>query len=126
MSEVKATAKSINEIINETESIYSDPKNRGLHDNGGCQYLTLDGKMCAVGRCMIKPSVDMYGTVSGYDEFDLLLKPEYCNHPIRFWIDIQNWHDDDSNFTETNISISGITNLKKIRDKWEAIANGLQ
>ena len=117
------------EIIAETAAYYSNPSNRGKKPEGGCFYLTKDGKMCAFGRCMIDPSYlagyggledgEFLGANKGVTKHftQELLKPEYRGHNSSFWSALQNWHDDDSNFTETEISNIGILSLESLRTR---------
>lgn len=93
------------EIINETIKYYRTNL-RGIKANtlNSCQYLTEDGAMCAIGRCLINPQEAMdigIGDVHDfYDEsgenLDSMLKPEYIGHNYDFWSDLQSFHDDNA------------------------------
>lgn len=124
------------EIIDETEAAYSDPRNRGIGCDRFssvdiCVYVTVDGKMCAVGRCMIEPSPRMVGGAdillmendnrAGMLRLNLeeVLKPEYRGHPVSFWRSLQMWHDLPDNFTETSISEMGRQSLGLLRKRYE-------
>ncbi|KKL45995.1 hypothetical protein LCGC14_2350070, partial [marine sediment metagenome] len=70
-------------IIVETALYYmSDPTRRGIdHRNGVCNYYTPDGRMCAVGRCMLAPqNLASAATPSGIPDFENKLKPRYRGH----------------------------------------------
>jgi hypothetical protein len=96
---------SMAEIFAETKAAYEDPDNFALNVDGmaSCQYLTEDGKKCAIGRCLIDPGRLMFaGSLTGINgEYqisnkqwsDEWLKPQYRGHPPRFWINLQKWHD---------------------------------
>lgn len=126
------------EIINETVEYYgADPSKRGVKFENGvqvaCRYLTIDGKMCAVGRCMKEPTIDMSGAIScggiyltdtealvGYTQpvsVENYLKEEYRGHGDMFWSALQSFHDDISNWTATGLSSVGenyLNYLKKV------------
>lgn len=97
--------KTMLEILDETVKYYSeDTSRRGFSNVGICEYLTRDGKMCGVGRCMKNPTIKMRGAVTemmlyGYTGSGRIisledeLKPEYKGHPINFWVSIQILHD---------------------------------
>jgi hypothetical protein len=97
------TPKSAQEIILETYAAYPTIKSCAMNiDTGACEYLTPDGKMCAIGRCLIEPGDKMLvGSLNRDDKWrigqilwsDDLLKPEYRGHPPEFWADLQKWHD---------------------------------
>jgi hypothetical protein len=87
------------EIVKETIQYYRTHRQAG--DGNTCYYLMEDGSMCAVGRCMIEPSVGMRGTVSRlWDKNglkiafeDSLLQPQYHGHSADFWSELQALHD---------------------------------
>jgi hypothetical protein len=101
------------EIMDETFEFYgSDPTRRATNDRGGCQYITDNGNMCAVGRCMTEEAIEEYGSFSNdvsdlawessgqYDSIDALLKPEYQGHKVEFWQNLQVYHDEDECFAQ--------------------------
>jgi hypothetical protein len=103
------------EILKETYEYYSDPNKRG-HNGERCCYLTSDGKMCAVGRCLINPKKlqDLSGNTiislvhnNNKINLNLRLKPEYRGHSLEFWCSLQVWHDNSSNFDTDNINERG-------------------
>lgn len=92
-------AKSGFEILKETVEYYeADPSRWGMDEYNQCQYLTEDGKMCAVGRCCIAPeTLKLAGSVSHLDIVDIkleeALKPEYRGQSPGFWVLLQYYHD---------------------------------
>lgn len=97
-------------VLAETIQYYcEDPRRRAVTADGECRYY--DGETdncCAVGRCLIDP-VDhegMIGTVDelfdpvDYGEDETILKKEYRGLPIRFWMELQDWHDDDGRWRD--------------------------
>lgn len=121
------------QIIDETEIAYSDPSNRAnIKEKDGiesCSYLN-QGKICALGRCMIDPGeVDRkYGSdevmvlIDALEEdsvtLDDLLKEKYRGHDLKFWADLQDFHDRGEHFHITGISAAGKQYLSNLREFW--------
>ena len=103
------------EIIKETAEFYN-LGNRGK--NGGdthmCQYLSSEGNMCAVGRCIIPEKledfVEVYNSlrVISISDLEFYLQPQYRGHSLAFWNDLQHFHDHPTNWTEEGLSEHGI------------------
>lgn len=118
--------KTRSQIIEETINYYSDSKKRGLSDKNICQYITKDGNMCAVGRCLINPSDPKLVAEDGDDtvqvedieNLDNLLKEEYRGHPLDFWTHLQMWHDSNNHFDENGITEKGKNAMWRLRTKW--------
>lgn len=121
--------KTKREIIDETVAYYSDPSKRAYFD-WKCSYWK-DGKMCAVGRCLINPKniqdiveetcFCISGSVRSLSkkiDFQSALKEEYRGHEIEFWTWLQNFHDEASHFDKDTISESGLAYIKTMKDKW--------
>ena len=95
--------KTENEIIKETVEYYwQDPKGRRAASDIACEYLTADGRMCAVGRCLTPEHAARaaniicdVGRLPGLLEASLeeILQPEYRGHPVSFWDNLQTLHD---------------------------------
>ena len=119
------------EIIKETAEFYNlsnrsfVPEKNNPND-GNCVYLTSDGKMCAVGRCMINPSQYLNKieiNVETLDQstkggLDTLLKEEYRGNGIGFWTDLQRLHDSSLYWTETGLSKSGQQYYDRLVERW--------
>lgn len=121
------------EIIQETYEAYLDPNNRGAEmlDEGTeieravCSYLTADGKMCAVGRCM-REDVNRHkfsGSVAALVAtdpvaFEEALKEEYRGHEPAFWEALQGFHDTDKNFKLDGYTEDGLEHLESIKQTW--------
>lgn len=122
------------EIIEETVAYYSeDVFRRGL-DTRGCVYESVEGKHCAVGRCLINPKklqdavqddeyesgsiCDIYRQYDGY--FQELFKEEYRGHSFIFWKKLQQIHDDSwgEYWTEEGITEKGIEAVNKLKEKY--------
>jgi hypothetical protein len=89
------------EIIKETVEYYKN-NNRGIIPGGTCQYLSEDGDMCAVGRCLENPedigtkAIDADCLIADYG--DGIFKKQYQGHDPRFWQKLQNFHDTGQNW----------------------------
>lgn len=115
------------EILQETADFYAaDPKRRALQhpEHYYCEYLTQDGRMCAVGRCLLEPA--KYRFFSGTSDtlsdeecgggtLDPVLKPEYQGHPRHFWRELQEFHDRKVNWTDTGLSETGTAHLERLK-----------
>lgn len=122
--------KSKKEIIEETVAYYAaDPVGRRAV-NKRCQYITDDGKMCAVGRCLIDPQMvenilsneDWCGStwelIEMFGSIDSILQEEYHNHETDFWINLQCFHDNPSYWTETSLSEDGEKKVERLLTQW--------
>jgi hypothetical protein len=113
------------QIVRETVAFYTS-KNRAvvesvLPDNHctstQCLYLTDEGKMCAVGRCMTKKGLERvlvsYAKASAhdiddaFDGIDKLLKKKYHGQNISFWANLQRLHDNRNWWDENGITEKG-------------------
>lgn len=106
-------------IIKETVKYYKiNP--RGKYDFG-CVYLGKDGRKCAVGRCLlpeilqktfeksITGAVDEL--VDSLGHLDTLLIKKYRGKAEKFWIDLQDFHDDNCNWIENDLGGNNLTEL---------------
>jgi hypothetical protein len=126
------TRKTKKEIIDETAHYYTEDVSRraiepGYGGGDKCKYLTSNGKMCAVGRCMVDPSEKMTGTAdryrreefSGWSTVEDDLRDEYKGHPIEFWSDLQTLHDRGAYWGPHGLYIAGIKYVAKLHDTWD-------
>lgn len=128
--------KSKKEIIDETVEVYSkDPSQRGFVVNAMglqvCKYLTDDGRMCAVGRCLIpnqlmiaedqSPQTYLNSSMSIGKVVNLeeILKEEYRGHDIQFWKDLQQFHDCVDIWYSGGLNVAGELFLARIYNKYE-------
>ena len=115
--------KSKKEIIDET-SLYTTSTR--AKSNYGCRYLTDDGRMCAVGRCIIPSLLKEFDTdnnglpVSDTSDTDLekVLQEQYRGHEKSFWLSIQAFHDGDSLWTKTGMSDRGVKEFERLHKLW--------
>lgn len=95
------------ELVRETVEYYRTHPIAVNFDRGVCQYLTEDGRMCAVGRCAIDPSMmeqEFAGKgVKKIPNLDDKLKLAYRGFSYHTWSDLQSLHD-RKNFWEKNNS----------------------
>jgi hypothetical protein len=113
------------QIVRETVAFYTS-KNRAAvesvrPDNGctstQCLYLTDEGKMCAVGRCMTKKGLEdvlvshLKSSAHDLDDafygIDKLLKKKYHGQNISFWANLQRLHDNKNWWDENGINGRG-------------------
>lgn len=104
------------EIIEETIKYYSeDTSRRGLSPGtlDTCQYLTSNGKRCAVGRCC-KDLVN-------FKVLDVALsnlKDEYVGHSKRFWGDLQVLHDRSYHWNNEGLTNAGKNYLNDLKMRY--------
>lgn len=111
------------EILEETKNFYTeDPTRRATSDNG-CRYLTDDGRMCAVGRCLIPNSqlnvCYLYNdnfksateainvSVNNIKNLEEILKEEYRGHSKGFWSLLQSFHDREEHWSASGLTVEG-------------------
>lgn len=109
------------EIIEETAAFYTST-NRAYDDIlRACNYITKDGKMCAVGRCLVKPigylgNVEDYFKEHNFD--DGYFKSEYRGHSLTFWRHLQEFHDDMRNWDSNGITERGLKHKNTLLEKY--------
>ena len=99
-------------LLDETVNYYAeDSSRRATDDLDGCQYLTEEGSMCAVGRCINQDMMDykQYNNGISVDTLigkltDNVFKEEYQGYDIKFWALLQNLHDDGCNWNENGLT----------------------
>lgn len=107
MSKKRNFSQTRQELLNNTVTYYSeDPVGRrALTATGGCAYLTKCGKMCAIGRELLKPS--SLSNIAISDNIDYI--PKRLQKMGEWFLDsIQTLHDTNS-YWDTN----GLTNQGK-------------
>lgn len=112
-----AMAQRAHEVVVETIAFYtSNPGLRAVTPTS-CSYLTEDGRMCAVGRC-IRPEMlagldynwnqlKRFNIRKTPEEKEELLKPEYRGLDEGFWLSLQDWHDQPDNWDEAGLTALG-------------------
>lgn len=105
------------EIIEETVKYYSEDTSRRAFNGRGCEYLTKDGRMCAVGRCLSEEGLKKYGLYSG--RFCPLMieymKEEYKISDEFFWKELQHFHDANIYWNEMGLSEEGEDQVRKLK-----------
>jgi hypothetical protein len=119
------------QIIDETVAYYQIHK-RGKDGSGYCIYKSGKDK-CAVGRCMTEEALNEYGEFKGtirnlIEEsqaclLDDILRPEYRDHNLNFWIELQNLHDIDTYWKLSELGFEelnekGLIALQKLKEKF--------
>lgn len=109
------------QIIEETIQYYLVDQNPRGYNSYECVYLGDKGEKCAVGRCLVDPTL-LHGYIGNiFDmvrdnfegeqrKFDLFLKPQYRGQSIRFWQELQVFHD---------IHMDTNPNGKNVLNEWE-------
>ncbi len=119
------------DIINETVEFYStDTNRRAITKKGNCEYLTSDGRKCAVGRCfdenkmnkdiyeIIKEVIPIKMATKSSITLDNLLKDEYKGHSTEFWSKLQLLHDVSQNWIENGLSKYGHEYLNNLKEEY--------
>ena len=120
------------EIIKETAEFYNLTNRGYYYGSGSCLYLTPEGTMCAVGRCIKEDEIKSFDCrfdtgVSGVEialeknneTLDQYLKPEYQGHSVNFWDDLQKLHDTSSNWDATGLTLKGEQVYEFLLKKYE-------
>lgn len=53
------------------------------------------------------------------DDFDEHLQPQYHSQTIQFWSDLQDFHDQDSNWDDKGLTIDGKLILQSLKEKYK-------
>lgn len=112
------------QVIEETAAYYAeDIKRRALDEKGVCQYITEDGRMCAVGRVMIEPELFVKENWTAEHILsdlgtDNILKSEYAIEHEGFWQDLQCFHDTTLFWDEDGLTYHGLDYLLTLRHKY--------
>lgn len=124
------------DIIKETVEYYKTNE-RGIKltatSGPGCYYLTKDGHMCAVGRCLNKTYLkrqaeklnglgNFYDLVEEIESIDTKFKKKYQGKPQDFWEDLQNFHDDRGHWVKTDtgwdLTEAGIIHYNELLERY--------
>ena len=102
------------EYLDAKVAYYSEDVNRrATNSAGGCEYLTDDGRKCAIGLDMIETHPSYNNAIGCNNVNDLLekypniLPQEVKNLGVSFLFSIQNLHDGASYWNDSGLSISG-------------------
>ena len=113
------------EIIDETVAFYSEDVTRRALVGHSCEYVTRDGRSCAVGRCLTKGGRDGAHEHEGQDVAGLSgaldglpLYARYRGHSIEFWGLLQDLHDANGNWDANGITTLGMGEADDLREKF--------
>ena len=114
------------ELIDETAAYYSqDTSRRAVDGDGFCMYKTK-GKMCAVGRCILKKqNTRLAGGVNNIcrngNKINLnnILKVKYKGLPQKLWVDLQNFHDVCSYWDDKGLTEKGQERVDGLKEQWK-------
>ena len=117
------------EVLQETVDYYSkDVSRRAVDEEGGCRYLTSDGRMCAVGRCLTSESIqdvldyeqEQKTSIAAIEAFKYgggKLKSEYSDlqECFNFWMALQCIHDHEDYWNKRGLSKWGIEHVEDVK-----------
>jgi hypothetical protein len=118
------------EILDEVVNHYtSDPKQRALLSSFQCEYVMADGRMCAVGMCLIDPNTMPRVAINdeclltnnlGSTEFSPKtmerFKEEYRINDVKFWGMLQKFHDCKQFWTADQLTEEGLAYIQQIEE----------
>lgn len=117
------------DIINETVEYYSvDPvARRSRASDGTCKYFGEDGKMCAFARYAHPGWLDELKLLEGWSaDTCLCVKGIPLNDEVKhfsndgeFWVAVQKLHDIDTYWDSTGLTESGVTEMQRLKQKYE-------
>jgi hypothetical protein len=124
------------DIIKETVEYYKTNQ-RGFRQlpsgNENCLYLTDNGDMCAVGRCLNKNFLKRQAAKLNYlgsfrdltrniELIDSRFKKKYQGKPQDFWESLQNFHDDTDDWIKTDtgwdLTEAGIIHYNELLERY--------
>jgi hypothetical protein len=121
MNLLRTNMKTRTEIIQETVDYYSEDVSRRAVTDGGCEYLTKDGRSCAVGRCFTEEGLKEYKDCNTIFIRQMLFyfKDEYKIDDSIFWEDLQHLHDHSLYWCNSGLSKSGEKYVEKLLLKYK-------
>ena len=122
------------EIIEDTVKYYSEDTNRRARNmlNCSCEYLTAQGKMCAVGRCLLpsknkglKNNFAFLANSKGklIKNKDNYFKKQYRGFPESFWNDLQMLHDKGINWVKNELTKEGEKYVEMLKKEYANVKN---
>jgi hypothetical protein len=120
----KMKTKTKLEIIDETVAYYSeDVSRRAIISSGSmspCLYLTKDGRMCAVGRCLSEKGLEIYGNLSSCFTYGMIkyMKPGYVIEDSGFWANLQELHDSNDFWDKDGLSPNGALKVIELKEEY--------
>jgi hypothetical protein len=104
------TRQEYHNLLEETVNYYKEDISRRAYiaSEATCVYKALDGRMCAVGRCIEPDNFDYsFLNTSGLDEvecaykdLDDIFQEQYKGFSFQFWSFLQSLHDREKNWTD--------------------------
>ena len=104
-------------LLAETVMFYSEDTSLRSVGDDGCYYKNPEGLHCAVGRCMLKSTLEnreiegrtIYSINLDEGGIDRLLKEEYRGYPVGLWNSLQDFHDERANWDAYGLTEEGLT-----------------
>lgn len=127
MAKQERTKKDYLNLLQETINYYTVEENERAFDGISCKYYT-QGKMCAVGRCLVNPKDKDRKLGFGLTSVSNLLsifgervfKKEYRGFDLSFWIMLQQFHDGQFFFNGFKLTEDGEYKVGLIKEWIEA------
>lgn len=114
------------ELIDETVEYYSqDTSRRAVDEDDFCSYKKK-GKMCAVGRCILKKqNTKLTGSAKNINRcgkminLEDILKTKYKGFPMDLWMDLQAIHDVSRYWDADGLSEFGKDRVEQAKERWK-------
>ena len=128
MENLNKLQKEMLKVLDDTKEFYDkNPSKRGREPNG-CVFETEDGRRCAIGRYLTKKDLknihkeDLNGGVGPAEIRHLVTSAVFKRLPVRFWDDLQAFHDDSSHWDSNGITYYGMRRYESLKKN---VLNGL-
>ena len=113
-------------LLKETKEYYEEDPigRRGLDDKGKCEYSTISGKKCALGRTMTEETLQNIPADGGSysviiedipESIELLESYEGLKFVVPF---LDDFHDDSVNWDLLGLTTTGKTTYKALMEKY--------
>lgn len=118
----KVVRLTTHQIIDETVAYYE--KNIRARNDIWCEYLTDDGRMCAVGRCLTPRSLQIAQTEFEGKDFGSLnlnrikFKAQYTGKCDDFWLELQSLHDSEKYWNGNHLTDMGEIKVKALKERF--------
>ena len=118
------------EILEEIVNYYSEDTNRRAVEGLACEYITPDNRRCAVGLCLIDPTIMPSAAINdpqlveeiGSNHFQESIlenfEPEYRIDDVSFWSQLQKLHDNKHNWDNKGLTSEGNIYYDQLKKKY--------
>lgn len=123
------------EILNETIAFYNaDVTKRSKNKYADCSYNGIDGKHCAVGRCLLPEYLEQGESLKGNhlgiltlysrnnkENLDEMLQEKYRGHENDFWFALQDLHDKEELWDNAGLNALGEVSANEICKRFNLV-----